>query len=180
MTTHSIARPEQGEYMPYFDRYLAQVAEGDLVTLLEAQATDTLTLLGGLTEAQGAHRYAAGKWSIRQVVGHIADIERLFTFRALWFARKDPAPLPPMDENAWAEEWDLAPRTLHDAAEEFRVVRQATVALARSLTPELAARRGTASGNPASVRAMLWIAAGHERHHVNLLRERYLNGVSRS
>ena len=167
-----IARPEASEYSSYFAKYIALVPEEDLTALLAAQARETAELLEGVPATQAEYRYAPGKWNVKQVVGHVTDAERVFTYRALRFARGDTTSLPGYDENVWAQGADEG-RTLEDLVGEFQAVRAATLAFARSLTAEACTRKGPANDAVVSVRALLYIIAGHERHHVALLRERY-------
>ena len=174
MTTTTVARPASTEYAPFYAGYVAGVPDGDLLTLLERQAEETAGLVGGISEQQSQHRYAPGKWTIRQVLGHIVDGERVFTYRALTFARGDAGPLPSFDENAWAAGSNAGQRTMQDLLAEYRAVRASTVALFRSFGDAEFARSGVASQNPITVRALAYIVAGHERHHLKILRERYL------
>ncbi|HEX6369377.1 MAG TPA: DinB family protein [Longimicrobium sp.] len=171
-----IPRPDASEHLPYYSKYVDRVPDGDLLQTLRAQLDETLALVRGLDEAQGGHRYAPGKWSIRDVLNHVIDAERVFAYRALRIARGDATPLEGFDENAYAETADADARTLADLADELRHVRLGNLALFGSLSDEALARRGTASGGVVSVRALAWIIAGHELHHVALLRERYLAG----
>ena len=172
MTT-LVARPEAGEYAPYYQTYIDRVAAGDVIALLARQIDDTAALLATVKEVDAGRRYAPGKWSIREVVGHVSDAERVFAYRALRFARGDEAPLQQFDENLYVTGGGFDRRTLADLVAELRVVRQATLALARSLDAAAAARWGTASGHRVTVRALLHIIAGHEAHHVRILKERY-------
>ena len=174
MTAKTLIRPDPSEYAPYYQGYVAGVPDGDIAAILEQQLHDTMALIGGLAEAQGEHRYAPGKWSIKEVIGHVTDGERIFCYRALRFARGDATPLASFDENLYVPEAGCAGRSLGDLAEEFRTVRQATLSLVRSLTDATAVRTGTASGKTVSVRALVYITAGHERHHRAILTERYL------
>ncbi len=174
MTTATIPRPDATEYVPYYGKYIGKVPEGDVLRTLEDQRRDTQQLLAGLSEAKALHRYAPGKWSIKEVIGHLADTERVFGHRALRFARADETALPGFDENAWVPAGKFDARSLTDLAAELDAVRHATIALFRGLDPAALARRGTANNNGVSVRALAWIIAGHERHHVALLHERYL------
>ncbi len=169
-----IDRPDSSEYAPYFAAYIAEVPDGDVVDLLARQNDETARLLGGLSEAQALHRYAPGKWSLKEVVGHMADTERVFGYRALRIARNDPTPLPGFDENLFVAHANADARPLADLIDEFRLVRRSTVALFRSFTPEAIARRGTSNEKTLSVRALVYITAGHERHHVQIVRERYV------
>jgi len=176
MTASTLVRPADTEYASFYAGYIARVPEGDLVSLLAGQMEATAAFLAQLGEARGDHRYAPGKWSIKEVIGHLADGERVFAYRALRFARGDETPLASFDENAWVPQSGCDRRTLEDLAEEFRAVRMATLALARSLSSEAATRTGTASGKTVSVRALIYMIAGHELHHLAILRERYLQG----
>jgi uncharacterized damage-inducible protein DinB len=175
MTTVTIPRPEPSEYVPYYQTYISKVpAKGDLLTVLEDQRRETQQLLAGLSEAKALHRYAPGKWSIKEVVGHVMDSERVFCYRALRFARADDKPLQGFDEKAWVPAGQFDARSLKDLAAELDLVRRATIALFSGLDGAALTRRGTANNNPISVRALAWIIAGHERHHVGIVRERYL------
>jgi hypothetical protein len=174
MTPPRLTRPEPGEYAPYFGGYIGLVPDGDIIAILEDQMVSTATLLAGLTEAQGQSRYGPGKWTLKEVVGHVSDAERVFCYRALWFARGEPSPLPGFDQDPWVPMAGCDRRTLVDLAEELRSVRAATLTLVRSLDDEAAVRRGTANDKPLSVRALVYITAGHELHHLRILRERYL------
>jgi hypothetical protein len=167
-------RPAPDEYSPYYERYVARVPAGDLRAILERQIGDTQRLLATIPESRGEHRYAPGKWSIKDVVGHLGDTERIMCYRALRVARGDETPLPAFDENAYVPAANFGRRTLRDLAEEFAAVRGATLALFRHLDDEALDRRGTASDKTISARALGYIIAGHELHHLELLRTRYL------
>ena len=173
MTAAAIPRPAAAEYDPYYGRYIDKVPEGDLLRTLEDQARETQSLLAGLSDAKALHRYAPGKWSIKEVIGHVADTERVYSYRALRFARADATALPGFDENAWVPAGNFDARPLADLAAELDAVRRTTLALFRGLDAAALARRGTANDAAVSVRAIAWIIAGHERHHVALLHERY-------
>jgi uncharacterized damage-inducible protein DinB len=175
MIATTIERPRSDEHVEYFGRYISKVPENaDLISLLRDQALETVALHQGLTPAQGDFAYAPGKWSVKQVLGHIIDCERIFVYRALCIARNDQTSFPAFDENAYVEHANFQERTLADLLEEFQVVRSATICFAKNLDAAALARIGTASKNPISVRALLYIVAGHERHHLELFRERYL------
>ncbi len=167
-------RPGADEHAPYFSTYTAAAPGGDLVAALERQATDVATLIKGVPEARGGHRYAEGKWSIREVIGHITDSERVFAYRLMRFARGDATALSSFDENLFAKGSDADARTLADLGEDFAAVRRATVTLVRPMQDEQMMRRGAASGKETSARALAWIIAGHAQHHMKVLRERYL------
>jgi len=174
MSAPASTRPESNEYASYYEKYVSLVPDADLVETLERQGAETLALLRGLSEEQGAHRYEPGKWSVKQLVGHVSDGERIFSYRALAFARGDGQALPGMEQEEWMAGVDFDARTLSDLADEFAAVRAATLHLLRNLSPEAWSRRGTASDNEITVRALAYIIAGHEAHHVRILRERYL------
>jgi len=167
-------KPGAGEFAPFYQGYIDEAPAGDVVAALEAQADEVLGLLRPLSDAQGAHRYASGKWSVKEVVGHLCDSERVFTHRALRFARNDPVALPGFDENAWVPAGQFDKRTVGDLAEEWEAVRRASLALFRSLDDAAAAQRGVANKNPVTVRSLAWICLGHTAHHLGVLKERYL------
>ena len=174
MTTHPLTRPASDEFAPFYANYIGLVPDGDVLASLEQQRKETQKLLDGITEAKAAHRYAPDKWSIKGVVGHVVDSERVFAYRALSIGRGDTTPLPGFDEKRWAQTANFDDRTLKELAREYGLVRDATLALLRSLPAESWSRRGTANNYSVTVRALAWIIAGHERHHLKILRERYL------
>src|SRR5262249_17388086 len=145
----------------------------DALAALRAQGAATPRLLSGLSEAQAMHRYEPGKWSVKEVVGHITDAERVFAYRALRIARADKTPMPGFDENAWVPAGRFDRRPLPELVADYETVRAASVALFSSFDEESLTRRGTANGQEISVRALAHIIAGHELHHVRLLKERY-------
>jgi hypothetical protein len=150
------------------------VGPGDIRQIFETQAAETLSLLRTISEEQSRHRYAPEKWSLKQVASHLNDTERVFTFRALWFARGFEAAMPSFDQEVAIAGAGADDRPWADHVDEFRVIRAATVALFRGLAPEMWTRRGVASGNPVTVRALAYVTAGHVAHHVKIVRERYL------
>ena len=169
-----IDAPGTDEYDPHFAGYISRVLAGtDILALLARQREETQGRLRAIPESRGAHRYAPGKWSVREIVLHLSDTERIMAYRALRVARGDTTPLPGFDENAYTPASGADAVPLAELAAEFGDVRQATLALFRHLPPESWTRRGTASGAPISVRALAWIIAGHERHHLAVLAERY-------
>ena len=169
-----IPRPAADEYAPYYGRYISRVPDGDLCVMLASQLADTLALVRAIPEQRGTHRYADGKWSIKEVIGHVSDTERIMSYRALRFARADQTPLPGFEQNDYVPVGGFDRRTLQDLSEELAAVRQATIHLLRPLDPAALTRGGTASGNRVSVRALAYIIAGHERHHVEILKTKYL------
>lgn len=174
MTAPTYDRPVAGEYNEHYAGYIAGVPDGDILATLEQQGHEAQALLGALPEAKGSFAYAPGKWTLKDVILHVADAERVFAYRALRIARGDEMNLHPFDENAWVPRAGAGRRTLPDLLAELAAVRAATVAMLRHLPPDAPARQGTASGKPITVRALAWIITGHERHHLRILRERYL------
>lgn len=166
--------PAADEHLPYYGKYIATVPAGDVLATLEAQVGETISLLGGLDEEKAAYRYAPGKWSVKQVIGHVADTERVFSYRALCAARGETAPLPSFEQDDYVANGNFDGRTLDSLVDELTAVRRATLALFRSMDDTALARRVVASGAPVTPRALAWIIAGHERHHRRLLREHYL------
>ena len=169
-------RPDDTEYAAFYARYVALVPESDILAVLEAQVEEIRRLLAPVSAEKEAYRYAEGKWSIRQVLGHLVDGERIFGYRAFCFSRGEQAALPSFDENEYvaAARSDAVP--LRELVDELALVRQSNLAVLRRLDAREWAQVGTASGKPVSVRAIAWVMAGHPRHHVQVLRERY--GVS--
>lgn len=170
-----ITAPIAGEYAAYYGRYIELVPSGDVVTALGAQPGETLELLSRIPEEQGDYRYAPGKWSIKQVLGHIIDAERVFAYRALRFARNDAQPLASFEQDGYVLEGAFGDSRLADLIDQFVCVRRSTVWLFRSLPPQAWMRQGIASDNPVSVRALAYIIAGHELHHRRILKEKYLS-----
>ena len=171
-----LTRPGQGEHAEYFRRYVDLVPDGDIVETLTHQLGETLALLQDVPPERETHRYAPGKWSIREVVGHLIDVERVFAFRAIAIARSDGVDLPSMEQDEWASRSNANARPLDDLAQEWASVRRANVHMFATLGPGIATRRGKASGNPVTVRSLPWIIAGHELWHRELLARNYLSG----
>lgn len=168
-------RPETTEYAPFYGTYVAKVPAGDLCDLLERQIAEIEATFRSLPAERGRYAYAPGKWTINEVVGHMSDTERVFSYRLVSFARLDPASLPSFDENAWAPAGGFNDRTLSSLIDELIAVRRATVALLRGLPNGASTRRGTASGREISVRAIAHIIYGHVAHHLGVIKERYLS-----
>ncbi|MEZ4415833.1 MAG: DinB family protein [Gemmatimonadota bacterium] len=166
-------RPQAGEFLPYYATYIDQVPDGDVLDLLATQIGETERLIRTFLPDREAYRYAPDKWSVREVLGHIIDAEWVFSLRALWFARSDPSPLPGFDQDIWAEASNAGDRPLEDLLREWRALRAANLETFRGLGSDVAMRRGVANGYEVTVRALIWVTAGHERHHQRLLRERY-------
>jgi len=167
-------RPAATEFAAYYATYVDLIGSDDILATLQAQLDTTLSVLTGISEDKSLHRYAADKWSIRQLLNHVSDTERVFVYRALWFARGFDTALPGFDQNvavptAAAEQFSWASHV-----EDFRAVRAATLTFFRNLPEEAWGRSGVASGNPVTVRGLAYIIAGHVAHHIAILQERYL------
>lgn len=173
MTATTIPAPATDEYAPFYAGYIAGVKEKDVLSLLEGQTAELRAACGRLTDGQANARYAAGKWSIKEVLGHLADAERVFAYRALRIARGDATPMEGFDENAYVAGADFDRRTAGELLAEFEAVRAATLQLLRGLKPGVWEQRGVANGRPVSLRAIVYIIAGHVRHHLRVLEERY-------
>jgi hypothetical protein len=171
-----IPRPSPGDYPAYYGTYIDEVPGPDALAVLTAQRSSTVTFLGGIPESLAGHRYAEGKWSVREVIGHLSDSERIFAYRLLRFARADETPLAGFDENTYVPAGAFERRSLADVAQEFTAVRDATLNLVAGLDYEAVNRSGIANGQRISVRSLAWVIAGHEAHHLRVLRERYLSG----
>jgi hypothetical protein len=171
MTTAHPARPTADEHIPYYGQYIALVPDGDLMAMLAQQRAETAALLASFSPAQAQRRRAPGEWNATEIVGHLADTERVLTYRALRIARADPTPMEGVEDFApYVSVGDFAGRLLEEVAAEFATVRQASLSLFRSLDPAAWGRVGTADGSPISVRALGYLVAGHELHHLADLR----------
>lgn len=167
-------RPDLSRVAPYFERYISQVEEDDLLPALRRQALTFSSFLESIPEEKRNHRYAVDKWTIKEVLQHLIDTERVFAYRALCFSRKESQPLPGFDENLYADHSGAAQRNWDDLVEEFKVVRRSTDLLFSSFSEEQMNSGGIASGNPNYVLGCGFIIVGHIHHHLKILRERYL------
>src|ERR1700687_1765687 len=158
-----IARPESGEYAPYYDKYVSLVPDGDILIILERQAPETAALLAR-SAADGDFRYAPGKWSVKESLGHVIDAERVFAYRALRISRNDKTPLPGFEQDDYVKYGPFGQCTLSSLVEEFASVRKATALLFRALDEVAWTRRGVASDKEVTVRALAYMIAGHELH----------------
>ncbi len=165
--------PDRTEAGAYFFTYIDKVKAGDIRTILRDQVDDTVAVLRVFSEERSLHRYAPGKWSLRQVLGHVNDAERVFTYRALWFARGFDSPLPTFDQDVAIPTAASDGRSWSSHLEEFRTVRAATIDLFDHLPAGAWLRRGIASGHPVTVKALAYIVAGHLAHHLEIVKERY-------
>lgn len=176
----SPGRPQGGEYAAYYETYVSLVPGSDVMAALEGQRLVMSQLLGARSEREGNFRYAKDKWSVKEVVGHIADSERIFAYRALRIARGDQTPLSGFEQDDYVKGGNFGERTLADLRDELAQVRAATVALFRGLSEEAWQRRGVANKNEVSVRALAFIIAGHELHHRHILEQNYLPAIPRA
>lgn len=168
-------RPEAAEYDPYYERYIALVDSRPITQVLAEDHHLLFRLLNDIPESMENYAYAPGKWTVKQVVGHIADTERNFAYRLLWAARGDPSPLPGYDDDAWAQAWNVTHLPLTALLREFEAIRWSSLLLVQHLCAEDWNRRVTANGSEATVRAVAYMMAGHERHHRAVIRDVYLS-----
>jgi hypothetical protein len=173
MTT-LIQKPKHGEVGEYYFTYIDKVEEGDVPQIVAAQGREAIALLESIPDSRTLYRYAPDKWSIRDLVGHLSDTERVFAYRAFWFARAFDSPLPSFDQEVAVKAAHADHRSWRSLVDEFRAVRGATIALLDTLPDDAWTRTGVASGYPMSVRGLGYIIAGHVAHHLAILRERYL------
>lgn len=174
MPTTPFGRPAAHEYATYFGRYIGLVTTDDLVGFTRDQTVEVSSLLATITEEKAGATYAPGKWSIKEVLGHLTDTERVFQYRAMSIARLDPTPLPGFDQDVWNPNGGFNERTFASLVDEWTLVRKAYLAFLAGLPQDALARMGRASDNPCSVRALCFISPGHTAYHVALLKERYL------
>ena len=172
----TIAPPDKTEFAEYYAKYVEQVPAGDIRQVLNAQLADLVSLYSTISDDKSTYRYAPDKWTIREVASHINDTERVFTFRAFWFGRGYDSPMPSFDQDIAIKVAGADARSWQSHIDEFRAIRSATLALFNSMPSDGWARRGVASDNPVSVRALAYITAGHTAHHAKILREKYLQG----
>jgi hypothetical protein len=178
-TANASLRPQPGEYAPYYDRYISLVHSNDahsndILAAFEDQRRQTLLLLSGRPEADGDLSYAPDKWSLKEVLGHLNDTERIMSYRALRIARGDQTPIEGYEQDDYVRNGPFARRSLSDLIEDYIAVRRATISLFRNLDEAAWTRRGVANKNEVSVRALAYIIAGHELHHRRILEEKYL------
>jgi hypothetical protein len=170
----TMTTPDRTEAAEYYFTYIDQVGPGDICAVLQTQADETVAFLRTIPDERSLYRYAPDKWSIRQTIGHVNDAERVFVFRALWFARGFDSPLPSFDQNVAVSTAHSDERSWQSHVDEFRAIRAGTLAFFDNLPDDAWMRRGVASGNAFTVRALAYIVAGHVAHHMKILRERYL------
>ena len=175
VTPASIARPEAGEYSPYYDRYISLIPGTEILATLESQRRQMMLLLSGRDEADGEFRYAPEKWTAKEVLGHVCDTERIFAYRALRIARGDRTPIEGFEQDDYVRNGPFAQLPIAEIIEDYIGVRRATLTLLRNLDEPAWTRRGIASKNEVSVRALAYIIAGHELHHRRILEEKYFS-----
>jgi len=175
-SSFTIARPEAGEYAPYYDRYISMVESTDILRTLEAQRRQTLLLLSGRDDTDGNFRYAPDKWSAKDVLGHVCDTERIFAYRALRISRGDRTPIEGFEQDDYVRNGPFGQRPLADLIDDYIAVRRSTLTLLRSIDEAAWLRCGIANKNEVSVRALAYIIAGHELHHRRILEEKYFVG----
>lgn len=173
----AVTRPAADEYDPYYERYISNVPDGAVLDRMLAQRDEVESVFAPLDDTAAARRYAPGKWSVKEVLGHLTDTERVFAHRAFRFGRGDATPLPGFDENAYVPAGGFDARPIASLLSEWRATRAASLALFNAFDAEAWRRRGSANGAPVSVRALAYITVGHADHHLGVLRERY--GVGR-
>ncbi len=167
-------RPQVNEHPAYYTHYIGLVKGDNILKQLEDQVIDIQAIISEIPEEKENYAYASGKWTIKEVLGHIIDTERIMAYRALRFARKDKTALPGFDENEYVANSDYNKRTLYDIAHEFAIVRESNLALFKHFNEEALDQRGTANNNEATVRAILFMIAGHANHHLNVIKTKYL------
>jgi len=174
VTAARATKPAEGEFLPYYDTYIRLVPPGDILTRLESQLNETQALLRSLPASLSTYRYAPDKWSVSEVIGHVIDSERIFAGRALRFARNDPTPLPGFEQDDFVRNANFDAYPVAELASEFDSVRRSTILFFKHLDEPAWMRRGTANNAEVTVRALAYIIAGHELHHREILRTRYL------
>jgi hypothetical protein len=172
-TNLAIARPQPGEYAPYYERYVSLVPGQDIMNTLVEQRRQTVLLLSCRTEEEGGFRYAPGKWNAKEVLGHVCDTERVFAYRALRISRADATPMEGFEQDDYVRNGPFAQRPFSDLIEDYIAVRRATLSLLCTLDEDAWPRRGVANKNEVTVRGLAYIIAGHEIHHRRILEEKY-------
>ncbi|HKD50330.1 MAG TPA: DinB family protein [Candidatus Acidoferrum sp.] len=173
-------RPEAGEFAEYYGKYIAKVPGSDLTGILESERLQMTRLFAGRGERDGSFRCAPGKWTIKEILGHVTDAERIFAYRALRIGRGDETPLSSFEQDDYVKNGGFAERKLADLVAEFDAVRVASISLFRSFDDAAWGRRGTASQKPVTVRALGFITAGHQIHHRMILEESYFPAIPRA
>jgi uncharacterized damage-inducible protein DinB len=170
-----VTKPESSEYAAYYGTYISKIESNDLLTELKENVLAFSDFIKKLPEEKLDYRYDEGKWTIKEIIVHLTDAERIFAYRALRFARKDKTSLAGFEENDYVQESNASNQSVKQLLEEFNAVRQASISLYKSFTAEMYLRTGAANGNEISVRALGFIIVGHVIHHQQTIVERYLN-----
>ncbi len=168
-------RPKPGDYIPYYDNYISKIEGNDAIKVFEEQLNNTFKLINSIPESKGKFSYAEGKWSIKEVIGHIIDTERVFAYRALCIARGEKKSLPGFEQDDYIQTAGFNYRKISDLANEYKKVREANILLFKSFDENALNRRGLANNNEITVNAILFIIAGHENHHLDIMKAKYLN-----
>ena len=167
-------KPEASEFAESYGRYVGKIEGTDVLAVLEQQLDSTLALLRGIDQSLADFRYEPGKWSVKEVIGHMIDCERVFAYRALVFSRNDQTALPGFDQDKWAEYVNYSNLAIADIINEFEIIRRATILVFRHMQPDAWTRRGNANGKDMTTRSAAFIIAGHVQHHTEILKTRYL------
>ncbi len=167
-------KPNPGDYAPYYERYISLLPDDDIISILEVQKKTSEEFLKTLSEEQGNISYAEGKWTIKEVIGHIIDVERVMAYRALSFSRNEEQSLPGFEQDDYITNSNYSQRSVEDLINEFKAVRNANLIMFKSFSDEMLKRGGIASDNKVTVLALIYIIAGHEKHHIKILKEKYL------
>lgn len=167
-------KPNPGDYSPYYENYIKLIEGDDICKILNEQNKRTQDILNSFSEHRGNYRYTDGKWTVKEIVGHLMDSERVFAYRALCIARGEKKSLPGFEQNDYVKEGNFNRRDLFELNYEFRLLRESNLLLFRSFTPEMLKLKGFANESSVSVLAILFIIAGHEKHHMNVLKEKYI------
>ena len=167
-------KPKPGDYNPYYNGYISLIGDGDIIEVLEEQRKTSEKFLKTFTEKQGNYSYADGKWTVKEVLGHVIDTEKIMAYRALSFARGEKQSLPGFEQDDYVAESNFNKRSLADLINEFITIRESNIILFKSFNEEILIRRGTASESEVTVLALIYIIAGHEKHHMKFLKERYV------
>jgi len=166
-------KPKPGDYNPYYDKYISLIEDDDIIKVLEDQIKSSETYLRTFSEGNGNYSYADGKWTVKEVLGHVIDTERIMAYRALAFARNEKQAIPGFEQDDYVAESNFNERYLDDLINEFKIVRESNIILFKSFDEEILNRRGTASESEITVLALIYVIAGHEKHHIKILKERY-------
>ena len=167
-------RPSPGDYSTYYDSYIKLIEGDDILKILNEQSKSTQDILNSFSEHRGNYRYADGKWTVKEVIGHLLDTERIFAYRALCIARGEKKSLPGFNQDDYVSEGNFNRREIFEITYEYRLLRESNLLLFRSFTPEMLKLKGFANESSVSVLAILFIIAGHEKHHMNVLKEKYI------